>query len=82
MIVSGQMTREEALSLMEKPLYDEEDMQKTISMLKQRLDISDKEFEDIMSSKTHQHTDFKTTHYDEWKGRIKSLLNYQPKRKY
>lgn len=82
MIVSGQMTREEALSLMEKPLYDEEDMRKTISMLKQRLDISDKEFKDIMSSKTHQHTDFKTTHYDEWKGRIKSLLNYQPKRKY
>lgn len=59
MIVSGQMTREEALREYAEPLYDEKQMKEYIEMVKEKLHISDKEFDDIMSGPTHQHADYK-----------------------
>lgn len=60
MIVSGQMTRDEALAELEKPLYDEKMMEQCIATVKQRLGLSDAEFDEIMAAPAHQHTDYKT----------------------
>ncbi len=60
MIVSGQMTREEAMLEYSEPLYDEAMMSEYIGIIKDKLHIDDKEFERIMESPAHQHTDYKT----------------------
>ena len=60
MIVSGQMTREEALEELKKPLYDEKVMEEYIAFIKERLGITDKEFDEIMSAPSHEHQDYKT----------------------
>ena len=60
MIVSGQMTREEALELLKEPMFDEKMMDGYIKKIKARLGITDEEFEKIMNAPTHQHTDYKT----------------------
>lgn len=60
MIVSGQMTREEALKELEKPLYDKGQMVECINLIKSKIGISDEEFEQIMSAPSRQHTDYKT----------------------
>lgn len=59
MIVSGQMTREQALKELDEPLYDEEIMNTYISVIKQKLKISDAEFEMLMAAELHQHTDYR-----------------------
>ena len=60
MIVSGQMTREEALKELEEPMYDEKMMDEYIAIIKEKLEISDEEFQEIMDAPTHQHTEYKT----------------------
>ncbi len=60
MIASGQMTREEALRELDEPLYDEEMMSGYIQFIKDKLQISDREFDGIMRAPTHQHTEYKT----------------------
>ena len=42
MIVSGQITREKAISEMEDPIYDNEMMESYIATIKKNLKISDK----------------------------------------
>lgn len=58
MIMSGQMTRDEALRQMEEPLYDSEQMEEYISLIKRNMKISDKEFDEIMAAPTHQHEEY------------------------
>lgn len=61
MIISGQLTREEALKqYLEEPIYDEEMMAGYIAYIKKQLKISDQEFDEIMSAPSHQHSDYKT----------------------
>ena len=60
MIVSGQMSRDEALQEYSQPLYDEAMMIEYIAEIKQKLGISDEEFDAIMSAPTHQHTEYAT----------------------
>lgn len=60
MIVSGQMTREEAFRELEEPLYDEKIMQGYIEIIKEKIKISDSEFDEIMKAPAHQHTEFDT----------------------
>ena len=63
MIISGQLSREEALETYEKPMYDEQMMNKYIEIIKYQLHISDGEFSEIMSSPPKQHTDYKIGAY-------------------
>lgn len=63
MIISGQMTREEALIEMEKPLYDEARMNIDIDMILKKLGMSRSELEQIMKDPTRQHTEFKTSDF-------------------
>lgn len=60
MIVSGQMTREEALKELEEPLYDQEMMDQYISLIKSNMGLSDEEFDRIMAAPAHQHDEYKT----------------------
>lgn len=60
MIVSGQMTREQAMEEYKKPIYDEDDMKICINLIKKELSISDAEFDQIMVAPTHQHDYYKT----------------------
>ena len=60
MIISGQMTREEALKELNEPLYDEEMMNEYIAIIKANMKISDEEFDKIMASQPHSHTEYKT----------------------
>ena len=59
MIVSGQMTREEAMEKLKEPLYDDVWMDRVILMIKRELDFSDQEFNDVMAMPNHQHSDYR-----------------------
>lgn len=59
LIVSNQMTREDALKEVSEPLYKQEEMDKCISIIKDNLKISDDEFSRIMAASTHQHEEYK-----------------------
>ena len=58
MIVSGQMTREDALKELEEPLYDEKLMSEYIALIKRNLRISEEEYDNIMKAPTHQHQEY------------------------
>ena len=60
MIVSGQLTREQALKEYSEPLYDQAQMNEYIKLIKKNIGISDKEFDIIMNSPTHQHNEYRT----------------------
>lgn len=72
MIVSGQMSRVQAIEEMKKPLYDEGLMNDYIAVIKEKLEISDSEFEDIMDAPVHYHSEFKSN-TDEWFYKIRHL---------
>lgn len=59
MIVSGQMTREEALKELTEPLYDEQQMKEYIDFIVQKLGINRNEFNEIIAAPIHQHTEYK-----------------------
>ena len=61
LIISEQMTREEALLEMRKPLYDEVEMEKDLSFVLGNLKLLKKDFDKIVSEKGHQHTEYKTS---------------------
>lgn len=63
MIVSGQMSREEAQRQYELPLYDEADMAQTIERVLNKLDMSREEFKQIMSEPGRQHTEYPVSAY-------------------
>lgn len=74
MIVSGQMTRDEALQELSEPLYDEQQMAEYISIIKKRLNITDAEFNNIMDSPAHHHTDYRYDMLWELLSRSKKLF--------
>lgn len=59
MIVSGQMTREDALKELSKPLYDEKMMSDYLSYIKKQLGIDDVQFDEIMAAPIHYYYDYK-----------------------
>ncbi len=63
MIVSGQMTREQALLELQKPMYDEDEMQNDIKNICDALNISKVEFDKVMSEPTRQHNYYKIDNF-------------------
>ncbi|MEL3901250.1 MAG: N-acetyl sugar amidotransferase [Treponema phagedenis] len=59
MIVSDQMTREEALEELKKPIYDTSDMELTKKYVLEQLGITAEEFDSILSEPPLQHFDYK-----------------------
>ena len=60
MIVSGQMTRDQALEELEQPMCEEALMDEYLKVIKSRLKLNDEDFDRIMAAPTHQHAEYKT----------------------
>lgn len=60
LIVSGQMTREEAIAKLEEPLYDLEELEVDIAYFCKKLRISRQQFDEFMNGPKRSHTDFPT----------------------
>ena len=60
MIISGQMTKEEALEELKNNSSTEQWLDKAVRVVKEKLLITDKEFIDIMNNEPHQHDEYKT----------------------
>ena len=58
LIVSGQITRDEALLEMEKPLYDPKELEFDIAYFCKKLKISREEFNSYMQAPIHDYTEF------------------------
>lgn len=61
MIVSGQMTREEALRELQKPLFDAASMERDLNIVLEKLKIDRKTFDEIMSREGKSHSEYKTS---------------------
>jgi aminotransferase len=58
LIVSGQITHEEALQKLEEQLYDPIELENDISYFCRKMDISRNQFEEFMSASPHHYTNF------------------------
>ncbi len=63
LIVSGQLSRDEALRLYAEPAYDKEQMEKDIAFVLDKLQIPREEFDRILQSPPKQHTDYRTSYF-------------------
>lgn len=61
LILSGQMTREEALEQLSKPPYDELQAQKDMEYVAKKLGITKKEFIDLMNQPNKTYKDYKSS---------------------
>lgn len=61
MIVSGQMTRDEALEELKKPLYNKESMERDIEIVLQKLDLDRETFDALISREGKKHSDYNTS---------------------
>lgn len=75
MIISEQLTRDEAIELYKKPLYNQEDMKKTIDLVLKKLNMSNQEFEALLNNPAHQHNDYPTSIYIGLKRNLKEVLH-------
>lgn len=60
MIVSGQMTREQALEELKQPLYGEQEMEDIIRILLEQMNITREELDALVAAPNHRHEDYKT----------------------
>jgi N-acetyl sugar amidotransferase len=74
LIVAGQMTREEALKELEKPLYDEMELSEDKEYIAKKLGVSDEKFEKILQMPSHSYADFSNMQ-DKYK-RIKKIQSF------
>ena len=72
LIVSGQMTREEAQKKMQEPLYDPTELEIDITYFCKKLRISRQEFDELMNAPIHHYTDFPN-----WDSRYRMLKRAQ-----
>lgn len=74
MIISDQMSREEALKLLDEPIYDEQIMNEEIDMLLEKLDLSKEEFSRIMNERPKQHTEYAVSKYPLIKNYVRNFI--------
>jgi hypothetical protein len=70
--VSGQMTRAEALTKLDEPLYDPAELEIDITYFCKKLRISRQQFDELMQASTHHYSDFPN-----WDGRYQKLKRVQ-----
>ncbi len=63
LIISGQITRDQALEELKKPLYNDDQIQKDINYILKCIDMSRDEFEKIMMQPQHKHEDYKVSNW-------------------
>lgn len=71
LVISGQLTREDALLELNKPVCTDEYKEKLLKMIKDAFSLSEEEFIDIMNGPSRQHTEFKT---DRFANFVKKIL--------
>jgi hypothetical protein len=71
LIVSGQMTRDEALAMLAEPLYDPNDLTADIAFFCKKLGLTEREFCDIMAQPSHVYTDF--PNWDRYKDFVRGV---------
>lgn len=59
LVVSGQITRQEAIDALSEPLYDEDELRRDKQYVCRKLRISEQELADLMARPIHQYSDFK-----------------------
>lgn len=72
LIVSGQMTRDEAMVKLAEPLYDPKELEIDISYFCKKLRITRAQFDEFMTATNHGHADYKT-----WDSRYRLLKKAQ-----
>lgn len=72
LIVSGQMTRDEAMAKLDEPLYDPRELEADITYFCKKLRISRAEFDALVAAPNRHHTDFPT-----WDSRQKTAKKLQ-----
>ena len=72
LIVSGQMTREQAVAKLAEPLYDPIELETDIAYFCKKLRITRVQFDGFLAAASHHHTDFPT-----WDGRYRLLKRAQ-----
>jgi N-acetyl sugar amidotransferase len=72
LIVSGQMTREEAVEKLKEPLYEPAELEIDITYFCKKLRISREEFDELMKAPIHHYTDFPN-----WNSRYQMLKRVQ-----
>lgn len=60
LIITEQITRDEALKVLAEPMYDKDDMNKEIDEILETLDMTRNEFDQIMKNPPKQHEEYKT----------------------
>jgi N-acetyl sugar amidotransferase len=73
MIVSGQMTREEAIAKLSEPLYDENLIWNDIDFVLGEIGMTREEFTLIMNEAPRQHSDYRTSYVNKITGKILEL---------
>ncbi|MDY0095879.1 MAG: N-acetyl sugar amidotransferase, partial [Candidatus Vecturithrix sp.] len=68
LIVSGQLSRQQALEYLGEPLYDADELESDLAYFCKKLRISRIQFEELMNAKVHRYSDFPT-----WAGRYRIL---------
>lgn len=72
LIVSGQMTRDEAMIKLAEPLYGADEFEVDIAYFCKKLRITRNEFDELLNAPAHRHDDFPT-----WDSRYKLLKRIQ-----
>lgn len=72
LIVSGQMSRDDALKKLAEPLYDRDELEIDITYFCKKLRISRAEFDEMLCAPIHSHDDFPT-----WDGKYRLLKRVQ-----
>lgn len=72
LIVSGQMSRDEALEKLNEPIYDPSELEIDITYFCKKLRISRSQFDELMNKPVHHYSDFPN-----WDGRYKLLKRVQ-----
>jgi len=77
LIVADQMSREEALKELDKPLYDEKELKDDKEYIAKKLGVSNEEFEQILQMPSHSYNDF--PNMTEKYNRMKKVQNFVSK---
>jgi hypothetical protein len=72
LVVSGQMTRAQALQELEAPLYDPRELETDIAYFCKKLRITRAQFDEFMAAPGHHYTEYPT-----WQGRYRWLKRVQ-----
>ncbi|MGB4825009.1 MAG: N-acetyl sugar amidotransferase [Leuconostoc mesenteroides] len=78
LIVSGQISRDKALEELDKPLYDNDDMDKDIKFILDKLNIRTEEFEEIIKQPITNHEEYKTSYFGQL---YRFLVRYKQRKK-